>query len=74
MDLLFCGNPLDNKTVDPAYADEFAAAKENGFTTHLFSFEKPTRDKDAVTAIRKVKPSETSKAIIYRDWMLTPKQ
>lgn len=74
MNILFCDNPLDNKAVDPDFADEFAAAKENGFTAHLFSFEKLTQDENALASIGKVKPHESLRTIIYRGWMLKPKQ
>ncbi|MEO5684920.1 MAG: ATP-grasp domain-containing protein [Chitinophagaceae bacterium] len=74
MNILFCSNPLDNKTVDFDYQDEFAAATQNSFTIHLFSFENLTEDKDAEFATRKIKKSETSKIIIYRGWMLKPNQ
>lgn len=74
MNILFCSNPLDNKTVDLDYQDEFTAATQNGFTIHLFSFENLTEDKDAEFATRKIKKSETSQTIIYRGWMLKPNQ
>lgn len=74
MNILFCDNPLDSKRVDPDYQDEFTAAKENGFSTHLFSFEKLTQDEDAIAATRKIRPNDTLKTIIYRGWMLKPKQ
>jgi len=74
MNILFCENPFDNKTVDTDYKDEFISAKENGFTTHFFSFENLTHDKDAVFATRKIKQSDTVQKIIYRGWMLKPNQ
>jgi ATP-grasp domain, R2K clade family 2 len=73
MNILFCDDAFDNKTVDLDYEDEFLAAKENSFVTHLFSFESLTKDNDALTATRRIKSSETLQKIIYRGWMLKPK-
>jgi hypothetical protein len=75
MDILFCNNPLDSKTVDPDFTDEFAAAQQSGFSTHLFSFEGITRKNgDSFSALRTIKTSDFLKPIIYRGWMLKPKQ
>jgi hypothetical protein len=73
MNILFCDDAFDNKTVDSDYEDEFLAAKENTFVTHLFSFESLTKDNDGLNATRKIKSSETLQKIIYRGWMLKPK-
>ncbi len=56
------------------YQDEYIAAKANGCTTFLFSYETLTRDKDAVLATRQIKCSDTLQKIIYRGWMLKPNQ
>jgi len=74
MNILFCDNPFDNKTVDLDYQDEFTAATHNGFKTHLFSFENLTQDKNAEFATRKIKKSDSLQKIIYRGWMLKPHQ
>jgi len=74
MNILFCDNPYDNKLVDPDYENEFSEAKENGFTVHLFSYESLTKEKDAVSATRKIKRSDSLQKIIYRGWMLKPAQ
>jgi len=72
MNILFCNNPFDTKTVDPDFDDEFTAAKANGFNTHLFSFEILSKEKDGTNAVRKIKASATLQTIIYRGWMLKP--
>src|SRR5438046_10269226 len=75
MNILFCDNPLDNKpTIDLDYEDEFISAKQNGFATHLFSYDTLTKDKDAEFALRRIKRSDTEQKIIYRGWMLKPRQ
>lgn len=74
MNILFCDNPYDNKLVDPDYEDEFLAAKENGFTTLLYSFESLTKEKDAQFATRRIKHTDTLQKLIYRGWMLKPNQ
>lgn len=74
MNILFCDNPLDNKTVDTDYEDEFVAAKENGFITQLFSFESLTQYQDVVFATRRIRNTDALQKIVYRGWMLKPKQ
>lgn len=75
MNILFCDNPFENKpSVDTDYEDEYVAAKQNGFTTQLFSYESLTKDNDAEFATRRIKHSDTLQKIIYRGWMLKPNQ
>lgn len=74
MNILFCNNPFDPNSVDPDYEDEFRAARNNGFATHLFSFEALTKDDDPIAATKKIRRSEQLKMIIYRGWMLKPTQ
>jgi ATP-grasp domain, R2K clade family 3 len=75
MNILFCDNPFENKpSVDTDFEGEFISAKQNGFVTHLFSYESLTKDKDAEFAIRRIKHRDTLQRIIYRGWMLKPNQ
>src|SRR5687768_8132413 len=75
MNILFCDNPFENKaSVDTDYEEEFDSAKQNGFTTQLFSYESLTKDKDAEFATIRIKHSDTLQKIIYRGWMLKPNQ
>ncbi|MFX1709036.1 ATP-grasp domain-containing protein [Chitinophaga sp. CC14] len=74
MNILFCDNPFDGKTVDPDFQGEYTAAQTAEFNTHLFSFETLTGDRDAAAAIRKVKPADIMQPMIYRGWMLKPSQ
>ena len=70
--MIFCDNPFDPKTVDPDFQDEFTAAKESGFTTFIFSFDTLIKDKDVLTATRKINSNDLLEKIIYRGWMLKP--
>lgn len=74
MSILFCLNPLDDKTVDPDYCGEFDAARDTNFTVHLFSYESLTRENDPVLATRRIKTADQLQTIIYRGWMLKPNQ
>jgi hypothetical protein len=74
MNILFCNDPFEPKSVDPDYSDEFTAASNNGYSTHLVSFEMLTREADPIAATRRIKASDTLQEIFYRGWMLTPKQ
>ena len=75
MNILFCDNPFETKSaVDPDYQDEFNAVELSGFATLLFSYESLTNDNDAVFATRRIKHSDTLQSVMYRGWMLKPKQ
>jgi len=70
--LFFCNDPFDTKQPDPDFNAEFVAARNHGFTTHLFSFEDLVKEKDAVIATRRIKASAELQPVIYRGWMLKP--
>lgn len=75
MNILFCDNPFENKpSVDTDYEDEYVAAKQNGFTPQLFSYESLTKDNDVEFATRRIKHNDTLQKTIYRGWMLKPSQ
>lgn len=75
MNILFCDSPFDNKpVVDIDFEDEFLAAKETGFSVHLFSYERLTKDNNAEFAIKSIKHCNTLQKMIYRGWMLKPFQ
>lgn len=67
--ILFCRNPLDPRTVDPAYADEFALANRLRFPTVLVDHDYLDQDIDASLALGKQKLPE-GKAV-YRGWMMS---
>jgi hypothetical protein len=72
--VLFCENPFEPNKVDEDYAEEFLNARQNGFGTLLFNFEDLTSTDRFQFATRKIKQNETLQKVIYRGWMLTPKQ
>lgn len=74
MDILFCNNPFQDKTVDTDFEKEYFSAREVGFNMHLFSFESLVKDDDALSSTRRIRSSDVLKQIIYRGWMLTPSQ
>lgn len=73
MNILFCNNPFDTKKVDPDFEEEFTAAKEAGLTPLLFSFEE-LKDGNIAQAASKIKASGSLQPVLYRGWMLKPKQ
>jgi len=73
MNILFCNSPLDNKKTDPDFEVEFVAARENGFETHIFSYE-DLKDADALLSTKRIKTAGVLQDIIYRGWMLKPKE
>jgi len=72
--ILFCEDPFESNEVDPDYKEDYLAVKQLGFETLLFNFEDLTSDDNYERASRKIKPAATNKKVIYRGWMLRPKQ
>jgi hypothetical protein len=72
--ILFCENPLEFNKVDEDYADEFESAKKNGFSTLLYNYDELTSEGDFKNSTIKIKPNEILCEVIYRGWMLTPRQ
>lgn len=65
---LFCSDPLNKRKPDMDYAEEYEAAKANGFKVLLFSYE------DLLEFGKvNVPSSEEICRVIYRGWMLKPK-
>lgn len=72
--ILFCESPFQTNKVDEDFEDQFISAKENGFEALLFSFEDLTSVDKFSVATKRIKPNNELVNVIYRGWMLTPKQ
>jgi hypothetical protein len=72
--ILFCESALEANKVDEDFKDQFISAEENGFGTLLFSFEDLTSADSSSVATKRIKASDKLVNVIYRGWMLTPKQ
>lgn len=72
--ILFCESPFQANKVDEDFEDQFISAKENGFETLLFNFEDLTSTNRFSVATKRIKQNEELVNVIYRGWMLTPKQ
>lgn len=72
--ILFCENPFQANRVDEDFNDQFISAKENGFETLLFNFEDLTSADRFSVATKRIKTNDKLVNVIYRGWMLTPKQ
>jgi hypothetical protein len=72
--ILFCEDPFESNKADPDYIEEFLVVKQLGFETLVFNFEDLTSEDRYEQATRKIKPAAGNKKVIYRGWMLTPKQ
>lgn len=72
--ILFCESPIEANKVDEDFEDQFISAKETGFETLLFNFEDLTSADRFSFATKRIKPSDKLVNVIYRGWMLTPKQ
>lgn len=73
MNLLFCNDPFEPMSVDADFEEEYRVSLGHGFTNHLFDFDLLAKEKDARAATAKIKRSDTFQEIIYRGWMLKPK-
>ncbi|MEN9442123.1 MAG: hypothetical protein RLZ33_2200 [Bacteroidota bacterium] len=72
--IIFCESPFEANKVDEDFEDQFLAAKQNGFETLLFNYEDLTSDDRFSQATKRIKPLDNLVQVIYRGWMLTPKQ
>lgn len=72
--ILFCESPFQMNKVDEDFEDQFISAKENGFETVLFNFEDLTSANRFSDATKRIKENEKLVNVIYRGWMLAPKQ
>jgi hypothetical protein len=65
MHLLYPSDPLNDRRVDEAYAEEFEAVRAQGTATHLFSFES-----FEAGSFRAVPALSSGEIVLYRGWML----
>lgn len=72
--ILFCESPLTPNNVDEDFEDQLLASKQNGFDALIFNYEDLISRDRARLATKRIKPAETLAKVIYRGWMLTPKQ
>ena len=72
--ILFCESPIEANKVDEDFEDQFVSAKQNGFETLLFNFEDLTSADRFSIATKRIRQTDKIVNVIYRGWMLTPKQ
>src|SRR5919199_4914279 len=72
MKLIFCADPLQMRTPDPAFAAEVAAAETVGLEYALVNYEAFVNDQDPVRAVQRVPVQPSMDLGVYRGWMLTP--
>lgn len=72
--ILFCESALETNKVDEDFEDQFISAKENGFGTIMFNFEDLTSSDSSSVATKRIRANDKLVNVIYRGWMLTPKQ
>lgn len=72
--ILFCESPFQANNVDEDFDDQYTAAIANGFKTLFFSFDDLVSTDRFSLATKRIKPNDSLVTIIYRGWMLTPKQ
>jgi len=72
--ILFCESPFQANNVDEDFEDQYTAAIANGFKTLFFSFDDLVSTDRFSLATKRIKSNDSLVTIIYRGWMLTPKQ
>ena len=70
MKLIFCGDPLDPRVVDPVYAGEMAVARKLGIACSHINFEALVYERDGRGAVRRVENGKREEVGVYRGWML----
>ncbi|MED4955438.1 ATP-grasp domain-containing protein [Paenibacillus sp. FSL R5-0527] len=71
MIIIFCCEPLNDKTVDAFYEAEYISAKSLGFQVSLISLEELLLN-NVSKALRRVPSAEEMEMAIYRGWMIKP--
>jgi len=72
--ILFCESPLEPNKVEPDYEEEFLSATTNGFATLIFNFDDLISTDRTQYATKRINRNDILQKVIYRGWMLTPKQ
>ncbi len=73
MRFLFCSDPWNPRSPDPAYEAELAAVKKLGVDYALIDFEALVEQRNPQRAVRRIEPAASQKELaIYRGWMLKP--
>ena len=68
--LIFCSDPLNPRSAEPAFAAEVVAAQAAGFTVSLLDHDALDHGIDADAALRKTR-FDAEGGAVYRGWMLT---
>ena len=68
--VIFCVDPLDDRSVEPDYLREVEPATLAGFTSARLNHDNLDRHIDPVTALGKTRFDEAGRAV-YRGWMLS---
>lgn len=71
MRIIFCNSPLNSKTVEPDYENEYISAKKNGFNISLINFE-ALLDSNFSLAFKNISNIDSPERAIFRGWMLKP--
>src|SRR4051794_5603200 len=72
--LLFCNDPLDPRSPDPAFQQEVEAARQLGVFFSLFSYETLVNEGDAARAVPQIDTGDDDDVTVYRGWMLRPER
>lgn len=77
MKILMPSSPLDPKSIDPDFAQEFEAARLHGFTVRFFDYDSFVSNCKEIKTHPDYQPKsivDDTEPMIYRGWMLSPFQ
>jgi hypothetical protein len=71
--VIFCADPLNVKTVDPDYEQEYLRAQAAGFEVGLMVLEE-LLDGNLHAAVKRIPASSQPETAVYRGWMMRPER
>lgn len=72
MRVIFPSDEFDRAAPDAAFAAEAALAAARGLETSVVNVDRLTSDEEALSAVRRVRQSESRAPALYRGWMMPP--
>jgi len=72
MEIIFCADPLNPKSVDSDYVREVQAVSACSLPYSIVDYEALVNDNDISRALKQIPKTQKCRPAIYRGWMMTP--
>ncbi len=72
MEIIFCADPLNPKSVDSDYVREVQAVSACSLPYSIVNYEALVNDNDISRALKQIPKTQNCRPAIYRGWMMTP--